>query len=174
MPDVSTEVAIATTTLGTAANTITFSSIPATYTDLRLVLVGASNRAASGTTAASLRFNNTAGTGYSNTRLLGDGATATSDSYQSQDQVVVNTLLMPNANETGRLSLSTVDIFSYAGSTNKTVLATGNADLNGSGSVVRSVGLWRSTSAITEINLLFTNVAYSFIAGSTATLYGIL
>jgi hypothetical protein len=30
---------IATTTLGTAAAFITFSSIPATYTDLRLVIV---------------------------------------------------------------------------------------------------------------------------------------
>jgi hypothetical protein len=30
---------IATTTLGTAAATFTFSSIPATYTDLRLVVV---------------------------------------------------------------------------------------------------------------------------------------
>jgi hypothetical protein len=40
MPDVSTEVAIATTTLGSAASTITFSSISGSYTDLRLVLVG--------------------------------------------------------------------------------------------------------------------------------------
>ena len=164
---------IATTTLGSASNTITFTSIPSTYTDLRLVLVGASNRAASGTTAATLRFNNTAGSDYSNTTLAGDGASATSDRFTTSDQVVVNTLLMPNANETGRLSLSTVDIFSYAGSTFKTVLATGNADLNGSGSVVRSVGLWRNTSAITQLNLLFTNVAYSFIAGTTVTLYGI-
>jgi hypothetical protein len=173
MPAGATYEPIATTTLGTAANTITLSSIPATYTDLRLVLVGASNRVATGTTAASLRFNNTGGSGYSNTTLAGDGASATSDRFTSSDQVVVNTLLMPNALEVGELSLSTVDVFSYAGSTNKTVLATGNADLNGSGSVVRSVGLWRSTSAITEINLLFTNVAYSFIAGTTVTLYGI-
>lgn len=164
---------IATTTLGSASNTITFTSIPSTYTDLRLVLVGASNRAATGTTAASMRFNGITASAYSNTTLNGDGASATSDVFTSQSQVVTNTLLMPNALEVGRLSLSTVDIFSYAGSTNKTVLATGNADLNGSGSVVRSVGLWRDTAAITQINLLFTNVAYSFIAGTTVTLYGI-
>ena len=36
---------IATTTLGSAATNITFSSIPATYTDLRLVLVARSDRA---------------------------------------------------------------------------------------------------------------------------------
>jgi hypothetical protein len=68
--------------------------------------------------------------------------------------------------------LITADLFSYAGSTFKTVLATNSQDYNGSGNVGRTVALWRSTSAISTI-LLYTN-AGNFNAGTTATLYGIL
>jgi len=40
MPDTSTEVVIASQTLGSTAATINFTSIPATYTDLRVVISG--------------------------------------------------------------------------------------------------------------------------------------
>jgi hypothetical protein len=69
--------------------------------------------------------------------------------------------------------LQTVDIFSYAGSTNKTALVTSQSDQNGSGAVERSCGLWRNTAAITRIDI-FPNSANNFATGTTATLYGIL
>jgi hypothetical protein len=65
---------IATTTLGTAAASITFSSIPATYTDLRLVVVA---KAVSASTL-DVRFNNDSGTNYSKTEISGDGSSAVS------------------------------------------------------------------------------------------------
>jgi hypothetical protein len=52
-------------------------------------------------------------------------------------------------------------------------LLTGGTDNNGSGGVTRSVGLWRSTSAITSISL-FIDGTTTFSTGTTATLYGIL
>jgi hypothetical protein len=64
-----------------------------------------------------------------------------------------------------------MDIFSYAGSTYKTVLTNESTDMNGSGAATVAVQMWRSTSAITSISL---NLSTSTIAaGSTATLYGI-
>jgi hypothetical protein len=66
----------------------------------------------------------------------------------------------------------TYDIFSYAGSTFKTLLMTTSGDQNGSGWVERIVGLYRSTSAITSISIDAS--ASTFAVGSTATLYGIL
>ena len=68
--------------------------------------------------------------------------------------------------------MRTLDIFSYAGSTFKTMFVEETADINGSGGLNRRVGLYRSTSAITSINFFAQGVA-NFAIGSTFTLYGI-
>lgn len=166
MPDVSTEVAIATTTLGSAASSITFSSIPSTYTDLRVVLVVT---AAAGGGYLTAQFNSDTGTNYSSTYLTGNGTTASSGRSTSSVEMFVDTVSA--ALSTTNPALVTMDIFSYAGSTNKTTLSTASNDYNGSGEIDRAVHLWRNTSAITAIKLLC-NV--NLAAGTTATLYGIL
>jgi len=152
---------IATTTLGSAAATITFSSIPATYTDLRLVLVGNNGV---GSNSTYLRFNSDTGSNYSRTKLEGDGSAAASGRNTSGTYIIVGD------NRT-TIGLQTMDIFSYAGSTNKTVLCSTANDTNGAGTINVTVGLWRNTSAITTIVL---SIADPFSAGTTATLYGIL
>lgn len=155
---------IATTTVsGSSITQISFSSFSG-YTDLRLVMVGTTGTA----TNAYIQFNSDTGTNYSRTNLNGNGSAASSDRTSSS----------ATAQQTwwGFSStpphLWTVDIFSYSGSTNKTSLATESADENGSGSVTRSVYLWRSTSAITSIQIKLVSATY-FAAGFTATLYGI-
>jgi hypothetical protein len=152
---------IATTTLGSAAATITFSSIPATYTDLRLVFQH--------TPTASLRprlqLNGDTAANYSSTVLNADGSTVVSASNTGDSSIRIT-----NAN-TANLSLITYDFFSYAGSTYKTGLATFSGDDNGGGRLSRAVVLWRSTAAITQISLIVS--ASTYAAGSTATLYGI-
>lgn len=167
MPDTSTEVAIATTTLGSAASTITFSSIPGTYTDLRLVLVC---KTSSQFNNPGLRFNSDSGTNYSATLLDGNGSTAASTRQTAFDYMsMIQTGITSDTLE----QLYTADIFSYAGSTNKTALLSASADRNGGGRVANSVGLWRSTSAITSIVIISAGGA-DYSAGTTATLYGIL
>jgi len=156
---------IATTTLGTAQQTITFSSIPSTYTDLRLVIVA---MATTGTIDTWLYMNNDTGTNYSQTYLAGTGA-ATASARSS------NTA---SAYDTNLSSISTIpclithDIFSYAGSTNKTWLTTVSMDKNGSGVVNRYVKLWRSTSAINRLDYTAAT-STTFAIGTTATLFGI-
>ena len=152
---------IATTTLGSAAADITFSSITSAYTDLRLVLVSARVSGA----AISYQFNSDTATNYSKTRLMGNGTSALSSGETSATSI--------NTDNYGTgLHLHTLDIFSYVGSTNKTCLYEVNGDQNGSGTVSRGVGLWRSTSAINSIKIFLTSG--TIVAGSTATLYGIL
>lgn len=151
---------IATSTVAVAAASITFSSIPATYTDLKLVVSG-------GTTLggyAYLQFNSDTGSNYSTTRLDGDGAGAASARTTSATFIRTSSALTTTAN------LTNIDIFSYAGSTFKTTLSNTAADDNGSGRVTPVVGLWRSTSAITSLVFTSTN---TFATGTTATLYGI-
>jgi hypothetical protein len=64
---------IATTTLSSAAATITFSSISSAYTDLRLVFVGTS---VANSNNCIVTFNSDTGFNYSQTALYGTGATA--------------------------------------------------------------------------------------------------
>jgi len=162
----STEVAIATTTLSSAASTITFSSIPATYTDLRLVL----NMAPTVGLPPEFRLNGSA-SGYSQTTLYGTGSAAGSS---RETNVTIGWYGLRRTGVATYPALFTVDIFSYAGNTNKTGLITGNNDRNGAGSVEYHVALWRDTSAVNSITMRIDNGAASYAAGTTATLYGIL
>jgi hypothetical protein len=162
---------IATTTLGSAAASITFSSIAATYTDLRIVLVGRSD-IASANSASTIRFNGDSASNYSCTFLRGDGSSASSTAITSTTSGYLGSL--PGSTATaGAFGLVQFDLFSYAGSTYKTFLSASGSDSNGAGRVERWVNLWRSTSAVTSIVLTDGNGG-NFTAGTTATLYGIL
>ena len=164
MPDISTEVALATTTLGSAASTITFSTISGSYTDLRLVFTG------SGTSGFyAMRFNGDTGSNYSVTFLVGNGSSASSDRNTSNPYFYLGYFNALSSD----MCMYTSDIFSYSGSTFKTMLTAESYDKNGSGEVNRTVGVWRSTAAVTSITIMNT-AGTNFLAGTTATLYGIL
>lgn len=155
---------IATTTLGSAAASITFSSIPSTYTDLRLVFTG------TGTAVANAWgiFNGDTGTNYSGTILNGSGSAAASARYTTNAYIYFT--YYTNFPTTPP-SMITMDIFSYAGSTYKTALYTLSQDYNGSGSVSVGVALWRSTAAINSVSIQAPSNTWA--TGTTATLYGI-
>ena len=155
---------IATQTLASAASSITFSSIAASWTDLRLVLVELS----SNTATTRLRFNGDSATNYSSTSLYGTGAAAGSASQANDTGIWLDYY---SGGSTTIPLLQIADIFSYAGSTNKTVLVNGNSDKSGSGAVERIVGLWRNTSAITSVTAARDSGTYN--SGTIATLYGI-
>jgi len=153
---------IATTTVsGGSTNTINFTSIPATYTDLKLVIT----YALSGGSALFMTYNNNTSSIYSDTNLDGDGTSASSSRRTNQTKISI----LSNGTEVG---FHQIDIFSYAGSTYKTCLVA--QSLDGSQNYVRrQVGLAQTTSAISSIKFELGNPEY-FTAGSTATLFGIL
>jgi len=158
---------IATTTLTSAAASYTFSSIPGTYTDLRATLYLKST----GTSDYGLRgyINGDTGANYSETNIQGYGSTATSSRLSSQSQGSY-TFTYGFSNEG---ALFNFDFMNYANTNVYKTFLVANANNQGaSGSVDRSVQLWRSTSAITS--LTFFAATDEFAAGSTFTLYGIL
>ena len=116
------------------------------------------------------KLNGAGGTAYSNTFLVGFGGSASSTRYTSQAQFVFN---QPgNGTSTTVPMFYSMDLFSYAGSTFKTALITANENINTvNDGVYQSVQLYRSTSAITQIDLSLSGGNYSI--GTTATLYGI-
>jgi hypothetical protein len=154
-----TYVPIATQTLGSAASTITFSSIPQTYTDLRLVLWTLGSAGAD----CMLNLNSDTGTNYSFTQLLGSGSAASSYRTSSRTFAYIDYYGYDTTNPL----LSSVDFLNYSNTTTyKSFLATGGDTRVGS-----SIGLWRSTSAISTI--LLTSSGANFAAGATFTLYGL-
>lgn len=151
---------IATQTLGSATATVTFSSIPGTYTDLVIVFDGL----ASASQTFSIQYNGDTGSNYSNTNLGGDGSTASSgrDTSQTSAKMGINY-------STGRSNFI-LNIMNYANSTtNKTALCRSNAAV---GEVNARVGLWRNTAAITSVLIKMDSTA-TFTSGSTFSLYGI-
>lgn len=153
---------IATTTLSSAQATATFSSIPATYTDLILVFSGSIDT--SGRTIR-LRFNSDSGTNYSDTYVSGDGTTATSSRTTSQASARIS-LGLTSSTQT----VITSHIQNYSNSTTyKTLLSRGTSASDSANAIV---SLWRSTSAITDIEVRL-NSTGNFNSDSTFTLYGI-
>lgn len=154
---------ISTQTLGTATATVTFSSIPQTYTDLVLVFGG--NAASGSTDSIAIQFNGDTTTNYSFTNLTGNGSTATSARSSS------DTTIAPGLINSTEISNVIYNIFNYTNTTTfKTVLVRANLT---SFATRASVGLWRKTpEAITSLSLKILG-GQSFAIGSTFTLYGI-
>ena len=161
-------VPIASTTLAADTATIAFSSIPQTYQDLFVVISGRSNYAA---TNDGLHLN-IAGT-QSSTELWGDGANAASARLTSQSVIVIRYGIVGNTATSGIFGSAEIHLLNYANTTTfKTALVRTAADVNGSGYTELVAGLAQSTAAITSFTLSVRNGS-GFIAGSTATLYGI-
>ena len=154
-----TYIPIATQTLGSAAASITFSSIPGTYTDLRLVLTA--QQSVGNQPYISISTN------FGITYLIGNGSTATSSNVISTSGFG----LLAGSSNAAQPYTSIVDFFSYAGSTYKTILIQTAQDVNGSGNVELAVAMHLSTAAITTFTI--STSGGNFNAGTIATLFGI-
>jgi hypothetical protein len=153
---------IATTTLGSTSTQITFSSITGTYTDL--ILISNVRPTTSGFGYINLQFNSDSSAVYSRTYLNGDGSTASSGRNTGETVAYIygNQIFASP-------STFITQIQNYSNSTTFKTLLTRTSD---SGNIVNAtVNLWRSTSAITRIDV--NSVSDSFATGSTFTLYGI-
>jgi hypothetical protein len=165
MPNTYTE--LLKTTVSTTTNTVSFTSIPQTYTDLRLVIAAGETGGGNG---GFITFNNDGGTGslYSFTRMVGDGSSASSARGTNRN---TNTWVLGNgiAVPTTPTDVATIDIMNYSNTTTfKTSLAREN---NAAGGTVANVILWRNTAAINRIDITYS--AANFAVGSTFSLYGI-
>jgi hypothetical protein len=157
---------IATTTASGSVSSITFSSIPSTYTDLVLI---SSAAIATGAEDARIRFNSDTATNYSFTVLSGTGTSAVSSRSTNQTFITLDNY---GYMTTSSNNIAIVNIQNYANTTTyKTTVGRSNNAGTGTDAVV---GLWRSTAAINSITILNSGTGgINFAAGSTFTLYGI-
>lgn len=149
---------IATISAG-GSSTVTFSSIPSTYTDLMLIIGGA----LSSQGYTDFTFNGNTASSYSYTRMLGYSGGLLSD--------VQTGAAGRDVFSVGTISGSVIaHILNYKNTTTyKTMMLRENNDASGVGLYTYS---WLNTSAITSISI-FPKSSATWITGSTLTLYGI-
>ena len=167
----STNVPIASITLSSAAPSITFSSIPQTYTDL-VCVVSATGDRASNVDSLAIRFNSDTGSNYSYTYMAGEVTTgAISGRASNQTNIWCGNF---TSNSVNNPSSIIIQIQNYSNTTtNKTTLSRGNPIAGGGYSATNAnVGLWRNTAAITSMTVR-SETANNFSSGTTFNLYGI-
>jgi hypothetical protein len=158
----STYTPIATTTINSDTNTVTFSSISGTYTDLVVIGVSQGTRDTFGGDF-NLRFNGDSGANYSQAQTVGSGASVGTGYFGNINGINSGSM---GGFKSGRYSVTIWNIFNYSNpSIYKPVLAYRgmNATLVG--------GQWNNNSAITSVTCF--NDGYNFVAGSTFSIFGI-
>jgi hypothetical protein len=154
---------IATTTLGSAAATVTFSSISGVYTDLILITNSATGVA---DIDMYIQVNSDTGSNYSWTSITGNGSAGSSArGVSSSLGYRVGNMSGSNVGQNN----SIIQFQNYSNTTTyKTILSrTNNASLL----VQAFVGVWFNTSAINSMDIKTQSGTFS--TGSTFTLYGI-
>jgi hypothetical protein len=165
-----TMTALATTTLGSSTGTITFSAIPQTYTDLKIV-ISARTDAVATTGSTAITFNGDSSAIYARIYLQGNGSATTSVS--NTGAVSIGTINAVGASATAD-TFSNVDIYipNYVSSNYKTVSIDAVSENNATLGTQRIMtGIWSSASPITSITL--TSASSNFVQYTTATLYGV-
>jgi hypothetical protein len=151
-----TRIAGCSITVGTPVSSVTFSSIPATYTDLIAIVATTTSG------DMSYRINGDTGANYSQTLIYGYS------SFGSTKTTNATSNFLNYGSNSGNL-FAILQFNNYSNTTTyKNSLLRDNA--NGTTTDVM-VGLWRSTAAINSIT--FTPPS-TFATGSTFNLYGIL
>ena len=159
---------ISSNVLGSSAASVTFSAIPATFTDLVLRISTRVNYASVDGNIL-IRFNGDTASNYSYTFVYGNGSSAVS-SRGSTTRIVGASATEGTSATSNTFASAEIYIPSYLVSQNKPI-SIDSATENNATEAYRgaTAGLWRDTSAITSINL----EGGDFVSGSSFYLYGI-
>jgi hypothetical protein len=151
--------------LGSAS--MTFTSIPATYTDL---VIKISTRDGGGFDDVYVTFNGST-TGYSNKLLFGTGSAASSGNPSGTGILfVANNGVSSTANTFANAEMY---LPNYTSSNNKSASVDAVDENNATTAYAYLVaGLWANSAAITSISINAKSTT-SFVQYSTATLYGV-
>lgn len=168
---------IASNTLGSTTQSVTFSSIPQTYTDLVLRMSYRTDAAGLFGSNPAIRFNGDAAGNalYSYTFIGGNGSTASSTRESS-----ISALYMQSSDSAGNtantFTSTEVYIPNYTGTANKPISIFKVAEQNATAAEMHAfASLYRGTSAISTILIGPSSniISNNFVTGSSFYLYGI-
>jgi hypothetical protein len=163
---------ISSNVLSSSAASVTFSSIPADYTDL-VLKISARSSVSSAQNTINMKFNNLSTSIYSVISLRGNGATVDSQIYGPNATELSWATSIPAATSTSN-TFNNMEIYipSYTASQNKPVSAFIAQENNQTTAYIQTdASLFRSTNAITQIDIDANS--YNFVSGSSFYLYGI-
>lgn len=164
---------IASNTLSSSAASVTFSAIPATYTDL--VLRMSSRQATSNTTDEMvIRYNGITTTTYSTTTVNGQGSTTYS--FRASNQTYFGDLGVSEGNSPTASTFGSVEIYipnytvaAHIPSSGTSAIENNSATNNWVGA---TAGLWRNNGPVSSISIT-AGSSSTFNSGSSFFLYGI-
>lgn len=162
---------ISTVNVSTAVSSITFSSIPATYTHLQIRCIARSSYLNTG--YGSIQFNSDTGSNYNAHYVYGNGSAVVASAMGNYTRMDFLALSQSASNTFGA---GVIDILDYSNTNKyKTVRSLVGGDDNGGsgGRIALDSGVWMSTSAITSINISSGGGAENFQQYSQFALYGI-
>jgi len=159
-----TYVAIASQTFSGSQTSLTFSSIPATYTDLVLVCTGTASA------APYVQLNADGAANYSKTVMYATGSSTGSSRMARTAGAPNDRRIEIGAGVSADTSLNIFHFMNYSNTTTyKSVVCRANSITS---QLNLGIGLWYSTAAISSIVVGNTNSA-NFTSATTITLYGI-
>jgi hypothetical protein len=151
---------IATVSVGSGGqSTVSFTSIPATFTHLQIRGILRNTAGTASSNDLFMNFNSDTGTNYRAYKQVGGEGTGTGFAAASGTSTaalnkIANAYFLNDGNTASVYSAWVCDILDYRNTNKYKVTRSLNGqDLNGSGSIRFFSGLWMSTSAITSIDL---------------------
>lgn len=168
-----TYVAISSQVLASTAASVTFSSIPSTYTDLIIKISAKNSDAGSGTDWITYTVNGDTGTNYSGTRLYLSGSTITNNRYSTNNQFIDTRITSAGETLTSSFGQTEIYIPNYTSTSSRQLITFGVAESGDTFANINSTAsLYRGVSSISSITFAVSG-SYNFIAGSRFDLYGI-
>jgi hypothetical protein len=165
---------IATTTVGSGgSSTVTFSSIPSTYTHLQVRCLVKTNRTSSNLSSTPFIFNSDSAANYSCHEFNGNGSSVSTVATSNGSNIDVGRV-SGNSSSANVFGVEVIDILDYKDTNKyKTVRILNGFDNNGSGVAAFASGSWRSTSAITSITFQTPYDSTLYLQYTQFALYGI-
>ena len=159
---------IASATGTGSSSTISFSSIPSTYTSLQIRGI-----ALSPTDYIQLRVNGDSGTNYTRHQLVATGSSVAAGGTTATDSYRFANLGSGGEQNTTYPNVFVVDLHDYTSTTRyKTFRGFSGNDTNSLGTVNLTSSLWLNTNAISSITISNIN-ANNFTTNTQIALYGI-
>ena len=162
---------IQTFTLSSSQSSVTFSSIPSTYTHLQIRSISRGDVAGTGRQVTKINFNSDTGSNYASHELYGNGSSAAASALTSSTYAYAG-INPASGTLASTFGAAVVDILDYANTNKyKTTRTLDGVDYNGDGVVILTSGLWMNTAAVSSITL--THATGNFVQYSSFALYGI-
>ena len=170
MPAGKTYEKIASYTLASSSNSVTFSNVPQNYTDLVLTITGYSVQ---NSTSPIMRFNDDATTSYAYIMINGSGTASSSVRNPTTANPLITGNFIGFSSSSANQSNIIIHIQNYSNpSIYKTYISRANSASGVPGTALVVLN-WRNTNPITSIKPMLYGGSDQFAAGTTFYLYGI-